>query len=156
MEKEFCDQTKYPKIALIILIVFVAILAYLLYTNYQDKMFFFIFLSVFVIFIVSALWIYMTSFSINISGGGVMYELKSFSTEKKYIPFEDILQITLVPLDFTTKFGGWGKRKNKNEIAYIFNDGYFLEIKTPTNIYYFSISDDKKDECLKFIDTLKV
>ncbi|MDR2223328.1 MAG: hypothetical protein LBE34_11410 [Flavobacteriaceae bacterium] len=154
MEKKFCDETNYPKIALVMTLVFMFILCYSLYVNYDNKIFFLLLLSVFIIIIIAAFWIYTTSLIINLSKKGIAYELKSFFTEKNFIPMEDIIQIELVSLDFTTRFGGWGKRKHKNEIAYIFNNNFFLEIKTLSQVYYFSISDNKKEECLKFIKNL--
>lgn len=43
------------------------------------------------------------------------------------------------------------KKQKANEIAYVFNDGIFLKIKTNERTFYFSLSDDKKQEWKKFI-----
>ena len=58
-----------------------------------------------------------------------------------------IQQITLTAFDYTTKFGGWGHRKNKNGEAFIFNDGLLLQVQTAHQMYYFSISDAQKEAC---------
>src|SRR5690554_7485730 len=75
---------------------------------------------------------------------GIYYQLKPFQKKKVFLPFNEILELDIEATDFLTKFGGWGKRKKGNEVAYVFNDGLFLKIKTADGTFYFSLSDDVK------------
>lgn len=154
MEKEFHDKTEYPKTAFIGILVPIFIISILLVNFYHEKLLFFILLFADFILILSAFYIYKTSLQLSISNTVFCYELNSFSKEKGEISLNDIVAIEIIPLDYITKFGGWGKRKNKNGTAYIFNNGYFLKIKTSNNVYYFSISDNKKNECSAFLQTI--
>ena len=154
MVKEFQDKTEYPKIAFIGILIPILIISILQVNFYSDKILFYILLFVNLILILSAFYIYKTSLNLRISDTVFYYELNSFSKEREEISLKDILEIELIPLDYISKFGGWGKRRNKNGTAYIFNDGYFLKIKTSNNVYYFSVSDNKKNECLSFLQTI--
>lgn len=151
MDKEFHDKTEYPKTAFIGILVPIFIISILLVNFYHEKLLFFILLFADLILILSAFYIYKTSLYLRISNSTVYYELNSFSIDKGEISLNDIVEIEIIPLDYISKFGGWGKRKNKNGVAYIFNDGSFLRIQTSKQIYYFSISDKKKNECISFI-----
>lgn len=155
MEKEFQDKTQYPKTAFIGILIPIFIISILLVSFYNEKLLFFILLFAELVLILSAFYIYKTTLYLSISNTDFYYELNSFFKDKEKILLKDISEIELIPLDYISKFGGWGKRKNKNGIAYIFNDGYFLKIQTSNNVYYFSISDKKKNECLSFIQTMK-
>lgn len=155
MEKEFQDKTQYPKTAFIGILIPIFIISILLVSFYNEKLPFFILLFAELVLILSAFYIYKTTLYLSISNTDFYYELNSFFKDEEKILLKDISEIELIPLDYISKFGGWGKRKNKNGIAYIFNDGYFLKIQTFNNVYYFSISDKKKNECLSFIQTMK-
>lgn len=135
MEKEFQDKTQYPKTAFIGILIPIFIISILLVSFYNEKLLFFILLFGELVLILSAFYIYKTTLYLSISNTDFYYELNSFFKDKEKFLLKDISEIELIPLDYISKFGGWGKRKNKNGIAYIFNDGYFLKIQTSNNVY---------------------
>lgn len=101
--------------------------------------------------LVWATWhMFATKLILKTSDLGILYQLKPSDKKEKLIPFNVILETEIFAMDFMTKFSGWGKRKRKNEIAYIFNDGYFLKVKTEEMTYYFSISDNCKVDWQKW------
>ena len=155
MKEEFYDKTEYPKEAFIAILIPILVFPFLLLYFYQEKVLFYILIFITLILIVSAFSMYKTALSITISKDGVFYQLKSFSKENGEISFNNIQHIKVVKLDYKSKFGGWGKRKNRNGIAYIFNDVLFLEIQTFDQVYYFSISNKKKEECILFVQLLQ-
>ena len=94
---------------------------------------------------------FCTKLILKTSDLGISYQLKPFQKTAVFISFDDILELEIEAMDFLTKFGGWGKRRKGNEIAYVFNDGLFLKIKTLDRTFYFSLSDDLKQKWKDFV-----
>ncbi|MDM1043393.1 hypothetical protein HX004_01975 [Myroides sp. 1354] len=148
----FYDQTRYPKIARLAIAIPLILILILCYTYAQETIFISLLGFVFIILIVSAYYMYKSGLVIQLSEEGVSYTLYSFSKKSNHIPLSDIQQIALTALDYTSKFGGWGYRKNKNGEAFIFNDGLFLHVQTAHQVYYFSISDAQKKACRNLLE----
>jgi len=148
----FNDQTRYPQIARLAIAIPLILIAVLGYIYAQDTIFISLLGFVFIVLVISAYYMYKSGLAIQISEEGISYTLHSFSKKENHIPLSDIQQIALMALDYTTKFGGWGHRKNKNGEAFIFNDGLFLQVQTAHQMYYFSISDAQKEICQNLLE----
>ena len=148
------DKTQYSAIIrwgiFIPIVIFLFILAVDL-----GSTFFYFGLVILLVLIWAAWYMFATKLIIKASSEGISYQLKPFQKNENLIPFYEMLAFDLEATDFLTKFDGWGKRQKANEIAYVFNDGIFLKIKTNERTFYFSLSDDKKQEWKKFITDRK-
>lgn len=139
----FTDKTQYPIIAR--LGVFIPMIVVLTLFITADELLTIVFSSIILAVVLFAIW-YMFFVKLLLKGceQGIYYQLKPFQKKEVFLPFNEILELAIEATDFLTKFGGWGKRKKGNEMAYVLNDGYFLKVKTATRTYYFSISDQSK------------
>lgn len=115
------------------------------------SIFFYFALFILVILLWAAWYLFCTKLILKTSDLGISYQLKPFQKTAVFISFDDILELEIEAMDFLTKFGGWGKRRKGNEIAYVFNDGLFLKIKTLDRTFYFSLSDDLKQKWKDFV-----
>lgn len=155
MNSIFYDQTKYPKIALQAITVPLFSIPIFCYVYALETVFVLLLAFVFILLAIGGYYMYKTQLTVELTSKGVSYTLQSFSTKKGQIPFSEIINIDVVSLDYTTKFGGWGHRKNKNGEAFIFNDGSFLHVQTAKQQYYFSISDEQKKACKRSLEQYK-
>lgn len=147
----FTDKTQYPIIAK--LGVFIPIIVVLFSFIAADELLTIVFWSIILAVVLFATWyMFFTKLLLKGSEQGIYYQLKPFQKKKVFLPFNEILELEIEATDFLTKFGGWGKRKKGNEKAYVFNDGYFLKVKTDTRTYYFSISDQSKQQWEEWIN----
>ncbi|MCP1997455.1 hypothetical protein [Flavobacterium sp. HSC-61S13] len=152
---DFYDRSKYPKIAFLMICGPILIITFLLFIFYQDIYLFYILLVTNLILLISAWRIYSTALALRITDEGIFYQLIPSDKSEQLLPLSSVLSIDLIPLDYTTKFGGWGKRSRKNDIAYVFNDGMFLKIVTSTKTYYFSVSDAQKAACASVVQKIR-
>lgn len=147
----FTDTTKYPSLALFGLSFPLLLLPILMYCNSTDKVLIYFLSIIEVILLISTYYMYKLRFNFVLSTSGLKYKLNGFSTKEYFIPLEEIESLNMIALDYTTKFGGWGYRKNKNGEAFVFNDGMFLEVQTANKKIYLSVSDTGKAECISFV-----
>lgn len=148
------DKTQYSAIIRWGIFIPIVIFLFILAVDFGSAFFYFG-LVILLVLIWAAWYMFNTKLIIKASSGGISYQLKPFQKNENLIPFYEMLEFDLEATDFLTKFGGWGKRQKANEIAYVFNDGIFLKIKTNERTFYFSLSDDKKQEWKKFITDRK-
>lgn len=154
-ETTFSDSTGYPSIALYGMVFSLLVFLVLMYYYATDKMLVYFFGVVELVLLASAYYMYKVRFNFELSTDGLHYTLDGFSKKQNTIPMYDIEKLSIVSLDYTTKFGGWGNRKNKNGEAFVFNDGMFLEVQTVDKKLYLSISDKKKNDCMVFVSKLQ-
>lgn len=148
----FIDQTKYPKTALQTIMVPLFAIPICCYVYALNTVFILLLAFVFILLAIGGYYMYKTRLTVELTSKGVSYALQSFSTKTGQIPLSEIIHIEVVALDYTSKFGGWGYRKNKNGEAFIFNDGLFLHVQTAHQVYYFSISDAQKKACRNLLE----
>lgn len=148
------DKTQYNAIIRWGIFIPIVIFLFILAVDFGSTFFYFG-LVILLVLIWSAWYMFATKLNIKATNEGVLYQLKPFQKKELFIPFGNMIEMDLEATDFLTKFGGWGKRKKGNEVAYVFNDGIFLKIKTNERTFYFSFSDDKKQEWKKFITDKK-
>jgi len=151
----FTDTTKYPFVALLGLSIALLLFPVLMYYYAADKVFIYILGIVEIILLIGAYYMYMMKFTFELSPKGLRYILYGFSKKENFIAWKEITALNIIALDYTTKFGGWGNRKNKNGEAFVFNDGMFLEVETENKKYYFSISDKGKNDCVNYVANLQ-
>lgn len=154
-ETIFSDTTKYPSIVLYGIFIPLFVFPVLMYSYSTDKMLVYIFGITEFILVMSAYYMYKVRFSFELSSHGLQYTLDGFSKKQHTIPMHTIEQLSVVSLDYTTKFGGWGYRSNKNGEAFVFNDGMFLEVQTADKKVYLSISDKNKKDCIAYVTELQ-
>lgn len=148
-------KTKYPKTALQAIAMPLFAIPILCYVYALEIVFILLLAFVFILLAIVLYYMYKTQLTVELTSKGVSYSLQSFSTKKGQIPFSEIINIDVVSLDYISKFGGWGYRKNKNGEAFIFNDGSFLHVQTAKQHYYFSISDEQKRACKTSLEQYK-
>jgi len=144
------DSTQYNAIARWSIFIPIGIFLVILVGNWGSTFFYFGII-ILLVLIWAAWYMFSTKLLLKTSDLGISYQLKPFQKTEVFIPFDDILELDIEATDFLTKFGGWGKRKKGNEVAYVFNDRFFLKIKTADRTFYFSLSDDVKQKWKDFV-----
>src|SRR5690606_20771114 len=135
------DSTQYNAIARWGVFIPIGIFIVILVGNW-GLTFFYFGIIILLVLIWAAWYMFATKLLLKTSDLGISYQLKPFQKTEIFTPFNEILELDIKATDFLTKFGGWGKRKKGNEVAYVFIDGFFLKIKRADRTFYFSLSDD--------------